>query len=135
MPLINQNIQKILREAGLAQDSQEESKVKTSNKEQTDLEIKLEAAGLSLDDVLADLSYIARQGGSEAIRLRALENALKAHGVNKDQPPAVPTINIIINDSKVTSSQNDFDGINPILIPRKMHKSKIENEEEKETVQ
>lgn len=122
MPLINQNIQKILREAGLDSSATTNETKKTSSKEQTDLEIKLEAAGLSLDDVLNDLSYIARQGGSEAIRLRALENALKAHGVNKDQPPAVPTINIIINDSKVADSQNDFNGINPILIPRKLHK-------------
>jgi hypothetical protein len=78
---------------------------------------KLNAVGLSLDETLTELELIAKSSQNEALRLRALETVLKAHGALKETPAAPPTFTInIINSDKDTS------GINPIFLPRQLLK-------------
>ena len=109
MPLIKPEIQNLLRKAGLAP---EQSKI-----DQTLVE-KLDCAGLDLDSVLEELNTLAKSSGNEALRLRALETALKAHGALKDSAPAIPSFTIIIQDGASKSSESTQ--VNPILLPRQL---------------
>ncbi len=112
MPLIKPEIQNLLRKAGLAP---EQSKI-----DQTLVE-KLDCAGLDLDSVLEELNTLAKSSGNEALRLRALETALKAHGALKDSAPAIPSFTIIIQDpSHLSDQQVNSTQVNPILLPRQL---------------
>jgi hypothetical protein len=108
VPLIRPEIQKVLREAGISQD-------RDTSEPQT-LTEKLDAAGLSLDNVLGQLSTVAETTGNEALRVRCLETALKAHGALKETAPAIPSFTIVINDS----SPSPQPSVNPILLPRQL---------------
>lgn len=81
--------------------------------DQSDIKKVLEANSLGINEVISEVGYIMRGGENSSVKLRAAETAMKLHGYlnNKDDGPAAPIVNIIINDSKDTV-------INPILIPR-----------------
>lgn len=106
MPLIKPEVQKNLRALGLA-DGPDEQEGTISD--------KLNRAGLSTEDIASELSHIARNSANETLRLRALETAMKAHGVLKDSASVqVPSFNVIIQ-------QVDGSGAleaNKILFPR-----------------
>jgi hypothetical protein len=106
-------IQQILRTAGLVKES--ESKPNQS------LSDRLNAAGLSLDELLEELSLVAKTSGNDGLKLRALETALKAHGALKENSPQVPSFTIIIQDGNSPQS-NIPQGVNPILLPRQLLK-------------
>jgi len=103
VPILRPEIQKALRAAGLSKDQNE-----------TSLDEKLNACGLSLEETLSQLSDIAHAGGNETTRLRALETSLKLSKVLNDQPTTIPNITIVINDPGRAA------GVNPILIPREV---------------
>ena len=63
MPLMRPEIQQILRTAGLVKES--ESKPNQS------LSDRLNAAGLSLDELLEELSLVAKTSGNDGLKLRA----------------------------------------------------------------
>ena len=113
MPLMRPEIQQILRTAGLVKES--ESKPNQS------LSDRLNAAGLSLDELLEELSLVAKTSGNDGLKLRALETALKAHGALKENSPQVPSFTIIIQDGNSPQS-NIPQGVNPILLPRQLLK-------------
>lgn len=71
----------------------------------------LEEYDIGSEDAIELLSGIAHRGESDAIRLRAIDTALKLSG-DLAETPQVPIVNIIINDKESTFE------INPILIPR-----------------
>ena len=106
MPLINllpteSQIKSTLREASAFRRSPPEP-----------LKELLNDAGLSPAELLDQLGSISRCADSDAIRLRAIELGAKLNGLlSEDQIKQIPVVNIIIND-------HQFDGINPILIPR-----------------
>ena len=105
MPLIKPEVQKILRAAGL---EKEESSGTASE--------QLSQAGLSTSDIAERLTGLAESSGSDALRLRALEIALKVHGALKEQPTTqVPSFTIIIQSASESSKAPD---INPIVFPR-----------------
>lgn len=128
MPLMKPEVQKVLREAGLMKDQRESEAPLTE---------RLNAAGLGLDEVLENLSTIINGTGNEAIKLRALETTLKAHGALKETAPSVPSFTIIIQPSLESSSasasvksSNLPEGLNPILLPRQLLKSLDSKEKE-----
>jgi hypothetical protein len=121
MPLIKPEIQDVLRSAGLLGPQKPRSS-------ETSLNEKLDAAGLSLEDTLEQLAFVAKESGNEALRVRCLETVLKAHGALKESAPAVPSFTIIINsnstsDSKETQLAGVPEGVNPILLPRQLLKT------------
>lgn len=88
---------------------------KASLRENQSVEDLLDEASLSKEELLLNLSSIMRSGETDAVRLRALEGALRLHGLlsstkESSTEPAV-AVQIIIQDG-------DFSGLNPILIPR-----------------
>jgi hypothetical protein len=109
MPLIRPEIQQILRKAGLQGPAPAQDQTLTE---------KLDASGLDLVSVLDELNTLAKSSGNEALRLRALETALKAHGALKDTAPAVPSFTIIIQDG--ASGETTNPQVNPILLPRQL---------------
>lgn len=105
MPVLTNNpeINKALVAAGLT---------KAADDSEIDLYEKHE---LSDEDVIMKLSSMASGAGSEALRLRALELAMKAKKMlTNDLGVSSTNINIIIQDP------NGPKGINPILIPREV---------------
>lgn len=71
----------------------------------------LEEYDIGTEDAVELLSGIAHRGESDAIRLRAIDTALKLGDELKDAP-SVPVVNINIYDK-----ESHFE-VNPILIPR-----------------
>jgi hypothetical protein len=114
MPLIKPEIQKILRESGLDKSSDRECTV----------DEQLNLSGLSNEAVADELSHLALNSQNEALRLRALETVLKVRGALKEQPQAVPSFTIIIQNSSPDLTKTG--GVNPILFPRVV-KSESEN--------
>jgi hypothetical protein len=77
---------------------------------------KLSRAGLSDDELAEELVLLAKNSGNEALRLRAIETALKIKGALKDQPSSVvPSFTIVIQPFSANSAP---EGPNPILFPR-----------------
>jgi len=111
MPLVKPEIQKALRAAGLLKDA-------PAAEEGSVIE-KLNNAGLSLEEVLDEYANLALRSGNEAIRARALQDILKAHGALKETTPAPPSFTIVIQPSDF-SSLSATQGINPILLPRQL---------------
>lgn len=103
MPIINHDIQKALRLAGI---------VKEENTEDTGIQSRLDRHNLSLTETLDHLANIVSNADTSTVKLRAVDTILKLHGVLKETAAPPPSINIIINDSKAIT------GINPILVPR-----------------
>lgn len=106
MPLMNPNIQKALQVAGLEKKKGEDSS----------LTEKLNEENLGLSPLLGHLSDLILGAGNESTKMRAIEAALKMHGVLKDQAAPPPSISIIINDPQSTQF-----AVNPILIPRELN--------------
>lgn len=101
MPLIRPEVQKVLRAVGL-----EKEPASGSASE------KLSNAGLDENRIAEELTAIATASGNEALRLKALETALRVHGSLREQTTTqLPSFNIIIQGSTEGS-------VNPILIPR-----------------
>lgn len=105
MPLIKPEVQKILRESGL------EPKERTGTVDE-----QLNVAGLSNEALADELTHLALNSSNEALRLRALETALKVRGALKEQAPVIPSFTIIIQNSSPDLSKTG--GVNPILFPR-----------------
>lgn len=103
MPILRPQILEALRESGLAPDEKTKGIAES-----------LDNAGLSIPATLEVVSTLMHAGASDHIKLRAAESVLKAHGLMKDQPTQLPSVNIYIQDSEAPK------GINPILFPREM---------------
>lgn len=79
---------------------------------------KLRTNRLETDNILEGLSDIAHNDQNSGFRLQALKMAAQINpetrlAMNDESAKMIPTINIIINDSKAVA-------INPILIPREI---------------
>lgn len=72
----------------------------------------LEKHTLTADDALESLNSNMRFGDSSSIRQRAVETALKLNGL-LDADNAKPDFHVTIN-----ILDSEFQGMNPILIPR-----------------
>ena len=105
MPLIRPEIQSILRETGISPSAARLGKQSISE--------QLDEAGLSISNLLEQLSALSVSSSSDQLKARVLETALKMHGVLKEQAAAPPAITINITDPY---GQNP--SVNPILIPR-----------------
>lgn len=113
MPLIRPEIQEVLRSAGLAPE-------KKSSSSESSVSEQMNEAGLSIPEILQQLSSIAKDSKNEALQARVLETALKVHGVMKETAPPVPSFTIIINEPAGASADQPR-GVNPILLPRQLH--------------
>lgn len=109
MPIIKPEVQKVLREAGLVK------KIESSDS----IDTILSESGLSKSEVIEELSSLARSSSNETLRLRALELAMKAHGLLKNDNAAVQVPNFTIVFQKDVVGDHD---VNPILIPRELRK-------------
>ena len=108
MPILNHGVQEALRQAGILPSEREEN---------SSIQDQLNSEGLSTRDLLIHLKDLVDGADTSAVKLRAIDTGLKLHGVLKDQAPAPPSINIIINDKD--GMPGSVNGLNPILIPRK----------------
>lgn len=119
MPLIKPEVQNLLREAGLAP-----GRSSSSSAGDNTLNEKMDQVGLTDEMLLEGLYDIAKLSGNEAIRLRALETALKARGSLKESAQSPPSFTIVIQPSSFQqspqNSQNVPEGVNPILLPRQL---------------
>jgi hypothetical protein len=120
MPLIKPEVQRILRESGL----EGSSSLKGSVDEH------LNSAGLNNEALAEELTSLALNSNNEALRLRALETALKVKGALKEQTPALPSFTIVIQNSSPDLSKSG--GVNPILFPRSSFSLSTNKEEQKE---
>lgn len=105
--MIRPEIESVLKEVGLLKERKEETP--------KELKEQLNDAGLNLDKTLETVGWLMENGASDIIKLRAAEDALRVHGLMKDQPAAAPVINIIIKDESALAQE-----VNPILIPREV---------------
>ena len=113
MPLIRPEIQAVLRKAGL-------SKELSGTAEPGGIVERLEAAGLSLDEVLEELATLVKNSGNEAIRLNAAKIALQAHGTLKESSSVVnPSFTVIIENAPAGNAKFT-QGVNPIVLPRQL---------------
>lgn len=122
MPIIKPEVQKILRTAGLLNESVAET---------TTIETSLNNAGLDNTSMAEELTSLALRSQNESLRLRAIETALRVKGALKDATPQVPSFTIVINGANSDLSRTS--GINPTLFPRQSYKPSkeiIEVEEE-----
>ncbi len=112
-------IQKVLRASGL------DNSIENDDSTISD---KLNRAGLGTEQIADELSLLARSTNNESLKLRALETAMKAHGVLKESAPQVPSFTLVIqsnSETQVTSKYNLPAGVNPILLPRQLLKDLI----------
>lgn len=107
MALIKPEVQKILRAAGLERPEKAD-----------DLYVHqhLNNTGLSNERIAEELTSLAINSGSDHLRLRAIETALKVKGALRDVTPVAPNFTIIIQNSG--QDFNRTNGINPIIFPR-----------------
>lgn len=129
MPIMSPGVQALLRKAGV--EGVPPVKAESGSGEQTELQSKMELAGLGIDAAIENLSNIASNSLSEVIRLRATETALKMHGAlkesNSGSTAAAPSFTLVIQDSGSLS----LGGVNPIFLPRQLlSKIKAATEEE-----
>ena len=120
MPLIRPEIQKVLRQAGLAPAARDSQSQQTISEQ-------LDAAGLSLPETLEELALVAKSSGNESLRVRCLETVMKAHGALKETAPAPPSFTIIIQPSSFQESATTLQthagvplSVNPIFLPRQL---------------
>lgn len=111
MPLIKPEVQKVLRKAGLKEPESEKLSVNEN----------LDIAGLSNEAIAEELTRLALNSNNEALKLRALETALKVRGALKEAETALPQFTIIIQNSD--NSTVEHHGINPIVFPRQSLKN------------
>ena len=98
MPLLRPDIDKVLKSAGIGDESPISKKMDENN--------------LSLNSTISRLADLTENASSDSVRLNAINTALKMHGALKESGPAGTQVTIVINDPK---SQNNVD---PILFPR-----------------
>lgn len=110
MPLLSptqlspQSIQQVLKEARTFAGGKSDEK--------SELSELLEESGLGVQDTLNTIGELMRGADTSAVRVRAAETSLKLNRLLADDDIKGQTIvNIIIKDSQ-------FDGLNPILLPR-----------------
>jgi hypothetical protein len=117
VPIIKPEIQRVLRASGLEREQAPEGTIGD----------RLNEAGLSVSDIAEELAGIAKGSSNEALRLRALESAMKAHGVLKDSATVhVPSFTVVIQQaSDSTRSQVES---NQILFPRQSINSIVQKE-------
>lgn len=72
---------------------------------------------LSLEEVIAQLSFTAHESRDETLKLRAIDTALKLHGAMNDEQVKIPSITIVIQPKDSSLSP---DPIPSILIPREV---------------
>jgi hypothetical protein len=93
----------LLKEAGI---------LKTQENPES-LEELLKSNNLSKNDLLEAISFLANNGQTDAVRLRAVELGLKLQGLlAADNQVAATSFTIVIRDANPTPT------INPILLPR-----------------
>lgn len=112
MPLMKPEVQEVLRAAGLAPNA-------SKSAESGSISDKLDRAGLSLEETLEQLAFIAKESGNESLRARCLETVLKAHGALKETAAAPPSFTIVIQEAAGAPVPP---AINPILLPRQLLK-------------
>jgi len=108
-PLINDPAAEVLRSAGIIRSKDDSS-------DKNELKRILDNNSLSLEEVIQELSLVARESREENTKLRALDTALKLHGAMDDEQVKIPQITIIIQP--LNDSQRD--PIPSILIPREV---------------
>lgn len=110
MPLISHNVQAALREAGIVKDPDAQDDTVQSH---------LDNEGLSLKETIGLLGDVALGADTSAVKLRAIETALKLRGVLKEQAAPPPSFNIVFTSPSDLPVGNNSPKINPILVPRK----------------
>lgn len=105
MALLSPGIQEALREAGIG--------VRNSKKSKLSIEDALDEAGLTLESSLSVLAELQESGGTDLIRARAAETALKIRGLMKDQVQSPPSITFVFTDKKDAN-------LDSILVPREI---------------
>lgn len=103
MALLKPEIARTLREAGIGEPAEDDIKELFKNHR------------LSVDDSIGILADIAQNSGNDGLKLRAVDLALKAQQVMRDQGAMPTQVTFIINDPSSKGMT-----INPILIPRGM---------------
>lgn len=116
------DIQRVLRAANIDKSKEDSSSI-------TD---KLNDNDLSIDQVLAEASYLLKNTSNEGIKKSMIDTILKCHGALKDQAAPMPGVTIIIKDN---FSDVQTSGVNPILIPRKTAVAEKESLLKEETIQ
>lgn len=81
---------------------------------------QLDFTGLSNEAIAEELTALALHSNNDALRLRALETALKVKGALKDTPPVVPQFTIVIQNSSQDLTKTQ--GVSPTLFPRQSFK-------------
>lgn len=109
MPLIQHNVQEALRQAGI---------VKDPSTADDSVSGHLDAEGLSLKETIGLLGDVALGADTSAVKLRAIETALKLRGVLKEQAAAPPSFNIVFSSPADRPVSEGEIKINPILVPR-----------------
>lgn len=75
-------------------------------KEKLQVSEALVESGLGLQETFDELARIVRGSESEAIRLRAVETALKAHGaLQADNANQIPQITLVFGSSEAKSAE------------------------------
>jgi hypothetical protein len=84
---------------------------KPIEKDSTSLETLLKRANLSKEEVLEQVAFEMKCGDTSSSRVAAARIGLELNGLGKNDDIKPMNVTIIINDSQ-------FNGYNPILIPR-----------------
>lgn len=119
MPIIKPEIQKVLRTAGLLPEERAESST---------IHEGLESAGLTTEAIADELTSLALRSNNEALRLRALETALKVKGALKDTPAQIPNFTVIIQSS-AGEELSKTQGVAPHLFPRQSLSTLLDSNE------
>lgn len=91
MPIMKPEIQKVLRAAGL---------IKSEAPPETNFSGHLDLAGLNEEAIAQQLANLAMGAESDQTRLRAIENAMKAKSLLKeDRAASIPSFSIVIQNS------------------------------------
>ncbi len=117
MLINNSPISEILHSAGIIKPK--------SNEEGNRLKEILSDSGLSLEEVISELSNVVKGSGDESLKLRGIDTALKLHGAMKEEDKSIPQITINIQapqarlaDECGADESEETYGIPSIFIPR-----------------
>lgn len=111
MPLIDTSIADILADVGVTAPRDANGK--------TDMQTLRERNGLGDEAILSVLGSIMHSGSSEAIKLQAVDKALRVAGIGQDKQAVMPTV--IINIREPGGGVSIVQGsVNPILVPREL---------------
>lgn len=110
MPIMKPEIQQLLRQAGLS---------KAPLEADSSLNDKLESAGLGLSKLLEELGAVIGGTGNESLKVSALRDALKLHGVMKETQPQMPSFTIVIQEGAKVAGSAESQSEN-IFLPRQL---------------